>query len=138
MFQHKTLFERLRNPDASGARSLQEDHKALLASIVRNLDRILNARVGQAPAQLDYGIPQPSEIAQGYPESIGQIQKALRLCIEKYEPRLRDVQVMQIESEDTKLAVRFQVSARLATTSDQRQIRFDTMIDPSGHIEMTA
>jgi len=138
VFQHKTLFERLRKPDADSARSLQEDHNALLASIVRNLDRILNARSGQAPAQLDFGIPPPSEVAQGYPESIGQIQKAVRLCIEKYEPRLRDVQIMQIESDDHRLAVRFQVSARLATSSDQRQIRFDTMIDPSGHIEMTA
>lgn len=137
MFQHQTLFERLRRPQGGNARSLQEDHNALLASIVRNLERILNTRSGQAPAQMDFGIPPPSEIAQGYPESIGQIQKVLRQCIEKYEPRLRDVQIMQLESDDNRLVVRFQVSARLATSSDQRQIRFDTLIDPSGHIEMT-
>ncbi|MBX3474516.1 MAG: type VI secretion system baseplate subunit TssE [Planctomycetes bacterium] len=138
MFQHKTLFERLRRPDGDAARSTREDHTALLASIVRNLERILNTRSGQAPAQMDFGIPPPSEIAQGYPESIGQIQKAVRQCIEKYEPRLRDVQIMQLESDDNRLAVRFQVSGTLATATDQRQIRFDTLIDPSGHIEMTA
>ncbi len=138
MYQQRTLFERLRHPADTRAHSLQEDTRALLASILRNLDRMLNMRTGQAPAQMDFGIPPPNEIAAGYPESIGQIQKIVRQCIEKYEPRLRNVQVMQIESEDTRLVVRFQVSARLATTSDNRQVTFSTLIDPSGHIEMTA
>jgi type VI secretion system protein len=137
VFQKATLFERLRRPDQVHAHSMHEDHQSQLRSIVGNLERILNTRSGQAPAQMDFGIPPPSEIGQGYPESVVQIQRAIRVCIEKYEPRLRDVQVMRIESDDQRLVVRFQVSARLATASDQRQIRFDTLIDPSGHIEMT-
>lgn len=136
MFQDRTLFERLRNPAGKGSQTLQEDAVALLQSILRNLNRILNSRSGQAPAQLDFGIPSPSEVALAYPESIKTVQKIIRQCIERYEPRLTEVQVTQIESDDHRLAVRFQITARLATTAEQRQVSFDTLIDPAGRIEM--
>jgi type VI secretion system protein len=138
MFQKRTLFERLRNPEGTTAHTLEEDTTALTRSILRNLSRILNARAGQAPAQMDFGIPSPSEIASGYPESLTTMQKTIRQCIERYEPRLKDVQVMQIESDDLKLAVRFQVTARLATTRDSRQVSFSTLMDPSGHVNLSA
>jgi type VI secretion system protein len=138
MFQKRSLFERLNNPEGTAARTLEEDTNAQLRSILHNLSRILNARSGQAPAQLDFGIPSPSEIAQGYPESLTTMQKTIRQCIERYEPRLRDVQVMQIESDDIRLAVRFQVTARLATSKEGRQVSFDTLMDPSGHVNLNA
>ena len=138
MFQKRTLFERLKNPEGTTARTLAEDTNAQVRSILRNLARILNARVGQAPAQMDFGIPSPSEIATGYPESLATMQKTIRMCIERYEPRLKDVQVLQIESDDIRLAVRFQVSARLATSKDGRQVSFDTLMDPSGHVNLNA
>jgi type VI secretion system protein len=138
VFQKRTLFERLRNPEGTTVHTLQEDTNALLGSILQNLARILNARTGQAPAHMDYGIPSPSEIAQGYPESITTVQKNIRLCIEHYEPRLRDVRVMQVESGGPQMAVRFQITARLATSSDSRQVSFDTLLDPAGHVNLNA
>ena len=117
---------------------MEEDTNAQVRSILRNLARILNARVGQAPAQMDFGIPSPSEIAQGYPESLTTMQKTIRMSIERYEPRLKDVQVLQIESDDIRLAVRFQVSARLATSKEGRHVSFDTLMDPSGHVNLNA
>ncbi len=138
MFQKRTLFERLRNPDGTAQLTLEQDTGALLQSILRNLTRILNARSGQSPAQMDYGIPSPSEVAHAYPESVSAVQKTIRQCIERYEPRLRDVQVMQIESDDTRLAVRFQITARLATTKDGQQVSFSTRLNPAGHVNLQA
>jgi type VI secretion system protein len=136
VFQKRTLFERLSNPEGTAVYTLQEDPKALMQSILRNLARILNSRTGQAPAHMDYGIPSPSEIAQGYPESLTTMQKTIRKCIERYEPRLKDVQVLPIEGEHRSLAVRFQITARLATTKDARQVSFDTLMDPAGHVNL--
>jgi type VI secretion system protein len=136
MFQKRTLFERLRNPDGTGTYTLQEDTGAQMQSILHNLTRILNARSGQSPAQMDYGIPSPSEVAHDYPESVGAVQKRIRMSIERYEPRLRDVQVMQIESDDAQLAVRFQITARLATSKDAQQVSFSTRLDPAGHVNL--
>jgi type VI secretion system protein len=135
VFQERTLLERLRKP-AQGPQTMHEDAGALMRSILRNMNRILNSRAGQFPAQPDYGIPSPSEIAHAYPDSVKVVQRRMRECIEKYEPRLKDVQVTQIESDEQKLALRFQIAARLATTTEQRQVKFDTVIEASGHIEM--
>lgn len=138
MFQKRTLFERLRNPTELDSHTLTEDTNGLVQSILHNLMRILNARSGQAPAQMDYGIPSPSEVAQAYPESLSTVQKNIRLCIERYEPRLRDVQVMQIETDDYKLAIRFQVTARLATSKNGQQVSFSTRLNPAGHVNLQA
>jgi type VI secretion system protein len=138
VFQKRTLLERLRRPASPQTRTIEEDRGALLRSILANLARILNARTGQSPAHMDFGIPGPAEIAEGYPESITVLQKTIRLCIERYEPRLKDVQVMQIESDDHKLSVRFQVTARLATSKDGSYVSFDTLMDPSGHVNLNA
>ena len=99
MFQERTLLERLRKP-AQGPQTMHEDAGALMRSILRNMNRILNSRAGQFPAQPDYGIPSPSEIAHAYPDSVKVVQRRMRECIEKYEPRLKDVQVTQIESDE--------------------------------------
>lgn len=136
MFQKRTLFERLRDPEGTGRYTLQEDTGGQLQSILRNLTKILNARSGQSPAHQDYGIPSPSEVAHDYPESVSSVQKKIRMSIEKYEPRLRDVQVMQIESDDDRLAVRFQITARLATSKDAQQVSFSTRVDPAGHVNL--
>lgn len=138
MFQKRSLFERLRNPAGTSSHTLEEDTGALLQSILRNLTRILNAREGQCPAQPDYGIPSPSEVAQAYPDSINSVLKTIRHCIERYEPRLRDVQVIPIESDDQQLVVRFQITARLATSSRSQQVSFSTMLDPAGHVNLRA
>lgn len=138
VFQQRTLFERLRNPEAASSHTLEEDTGALLRSILGNLARILNTRSGQAPAQMDYGIASPAEVAQAYPESLSTMQKTIRMCIERYEPRLKDVQVMQIESDDNKLAVRFQITARLTTSKDGTHVSFDTLLDPAGHVNLLA
>jgi type VI secretion system protein len=138
VFQKRTLFERLRSPNELDSHTLQEDTNGLVQSILRNLTRILNARSGQAPAQMDYGIPSPSEVAHAYPESLSSVQKNIRMCIERYEPRLRDVQVMQIESDQHRLAVRFQITARLATSKSGQQVSFSTRLNPAGHVNLQA
>jgi type VI secretion system protein len=138
VFRKRTLFERLRNPGGTASYTLEEDTGALLQSVLHNLTRILNARTGQTPAQPDYGIPSPAEVARAYPDSIGSVVKDIRRCIERYEPRLRDVQVIALESVDNQLMLRFQITARLATSKDGKQISVSTVMNPAGHVDLKA
>ena len=50
----------------------------------------------------------------------------------------RDLFRIVYQSDDIRLAVRFQVSARLATSKEGRQVSFDTLMDPSGHVNLNA
>lgn len=136
MFTERTLLERLSRPKAASSRTLSEDSGELVRSVLRHLQRMLNSRQGHAPAQMDYGIPDPSEVVHNFPNAIGQVQRAIRACIEKYEPRLTAVNVMHVESEDDLFALRFQITAQLRTAKEMPYVCFDTLMDSTGRIQV--
>ena len=67
MIPESTLLERLRRAGDPRPRTLRNDRAAVIASVARNLHRVLNSRLGNAPAQLDLGIPAPSDIILAIP-----------------------------------------------------------------------
>ena len=136
MFTERTLFERLSRPRTRGARTLADNTPELVRSVLQNLQNILNARLGNAAAQPDLGMPSPAEITRGGEGSVERIIRGLRACVEKYEPRLAGVDVVQAESENDVLTLRFQVTARIASSKDETYISFDTLVDPSGRIKV--
>ncbi len=136
MINERTILERLRNPADIERRSVNVDRRALVDSVVRNLRQILNSRQGSALAQLDLGIPAPCEIVLGFPEAVGQLKRTIVAVIEKYEPRLRNVQVFYQPRETEGLVVNFIVSGRLAY--DNTQIAFETHFDSAGLIHLEA
>jgi type VI secretion system protein len=137
MFRERTLLERLTVADGGGgSRTMTEDINALMKSVLRNLQRVLNARVGNAAAQMDLGTMSPIEVALAYPDSVVDAQRKIRECIETYEPRLKDINVTWIESDEERLSLRFQISGRLATTTRHGIMSFDTVFDPSGEIQL--
>lgn len=136
MFVERTLLERLARPKTRGVRTLSENTNELTKSVMRHLTNMLNSRIGHAPAQMDYGIPEPSEVAHAFPDALGQMQRAIRMCIEKYEPRLTGVNVMHVESEDDQFTLRFQITAQLSTSKDRAPVCFDTLVDSAGRIRV--
>lgn len=136
MFQERTLLERLSRPDKLPARTLSENTHELTRSILKRLRLLLNSRQGLAPAQMDLGIPEPSEVAHSFPEAIGRMQRAMLASIEKYEPRLTAVKAMHVESEDDQFTLRFQITAQLATAKERTYVCFDTLLDASGRIQV--
>ena len=136
MFTERTLFERLSRPRTRGARTLADSTPELVRSVLHNLQNILNARLGNAAAQPDLGMPSPAEITRGGEGGVERIIRGLRACVEKYEPRLAGIDVVQVESENDLLTLRFQVTARIASSKDETYISFDTLVDPSGRIKV--
>jgi type VI secretion system protein len=133
----RTLLERLRDASRGVAsRTLREDTNELLLSILRHLQKMLNSRQGNAPAQMDYGIPDPSEVAHAVPDAIGEMQIAIKQCIEKYEPRLTNVNVIPIEDQDDVLVLRYHIRAQAVTSRERIPVSFDTMVDASGRIQV--
>ena len=136
MFQERSLLERLSKEWIGPSRTASEDIAALRSSIARNLQRIFSSRQGTAPAQMDFGVPDPTQIAAAYPDSIADMQGAIRACIEKYEPRLKDVKVSVVEDNEDILTLQYQVTGKLTTSKERVSISFDTHVDSTGHIEI--
>ncbi len=132
----KSLLERLRHPEAAAQRHGEESLQEMADSILGHLQRMLNTRKGNAPTVPDYGVPDLTDLARGFPESATTLEDALRACIEKYEPRLRDVAVRYKESPDDVLSMSFEVTGRLVTQGDEAGVWFLTRVDPEGRVDV--
>ena len=137
MSSERSILERLAKPATKGQRTLSENTHEITRSVLRNLQHILNTRLGDAPAQPDLGMPSPSEITQASPDAINLVMRNLRACIEKYEPRLSSIDIAHVEAGDEILTLRFQVTARLVVSKDGATISFDTVVNPGGHIRLS-
>ena len=137
MSSERSILERLAKPATKGQRTLNENTHEITRSVLRNLQHILNTRLGDAPAQPDLGMPSPSEITQASPDAINLVMRNLRACIEKYEPRLSGIDIAHVEAGDEILTLRFQVTARLIVSKDGTTISFDTVVNPGGHIRLS-
>jgi len=131
----RSILERLNRPRNTATRTAADNATELRRSVLRNLTSLLNTRTGSAPAQMDLGMPAPSEITHSTPNAVNMMLRNLRACIEKYEPRLRDVEITHVESPDEVLSLRFQVTARIASR-DGLTVSFDTVVNPGGHVRV--
>jgi type VI secretion system protein len=129
------LLERIRTWEKEPAKRGSEDPGKIVDSVVRHLQRILNTRQGNVPIAEDYGIPDLLDFLQTYPESVREIERALKLAIQKYEPRLQAVKVRLVPQEEDILSLRFQIVAKLSTET-RRQVLFETLIDADGKIDV--
>ena len=130
--QMLTLLERLAEPARIAQKTVRADSGAQLVSIGRNLERIFNTRVGSAQAQMDLGLPPPNELIPHWPESAADLQRAIEVCIEKYEPRLTHVRVVPLPIDVEQLQLRFRITARQKGFDDP--VRFETAMGQSGAV----
>ena len=112
---------------ATGAR--QND---TVSSGVDHLRDMLNTPQGESITVPDYGLVDFADVCHNMPEAIGSIQQSIRATILKYEPRLRNVSVRFVPSDD-QLSVRFEVVARLAD-SRRSVVRLRTAMNTGGHM----
>ncbi len=137
MLRNITLLERLnRAAREGGDRTVKEDRGAVMRSVLRNLQCILNTREGSAAAQPELGIPSPHELMCGYPTSIEVALRAVKLCLQRFEPRLTNVVVSIDQAEAERMAIGFTVSAQLAGGDRRDPVSFHTSITPDGRMRL--
>ncbi|MDI6795165.1 MAG: type VI secretion system baseplate subunit TssE [bacterium] len=136
MPRERTLLERLGNPQTNAPRTTKENTDQLAESVLTHLQKMLNTRQGHVLILSDYGIPDLSEVVHSFPDSIKQMQEAIRTSIEKYEPRLRKVRVRHVGSGEDILKLRFEITAQLVTAQEKASVWFETMVNSSGQVEI--
>lgn len=132
------MLERLRKPDPEGSRRIHVNAQRMIDSVLANLDRILNERHGNTPIQEDYGIPCISDLVHNFPDATQLMRNAIKVAIEKYEPRLRRVTVKSVPVEGDPLALNFEITAELVTEEDRQSVWFETHIDSQGKVKLSS
>src|SRR5215510_3517087 len=100
------LLSRLEATGTRATRGLDEHE-----SIVEHLRVLLNARRGNSPSSPEFGIPDFSDLVHNFPGAIQVLQRAIRETILAYEPRLKQVVVKHVPSEDP-LTLRYEITAQ--------------------------
>ena len=86
-----------------------------------------------------YGLPDLASIESSSAEARAEIGRAIRGVIERFEPRLRDLNVTLLNPEEDRSAqsLRFRVDARL-NVEPAPDVAFDTILEvASGHYLVT-
>lgn len=131
MREHR-LLDRIRILDKNPSRRVTEDPSQMIRSVQEHLQRILNTRQGNVPIADDYGIPDFTNLMNGFLESKRSVEQTIRNTILKYEPRLQSVRVSFLEQADDKLTLRFQISAQLMLRGQNDPVMFESVLDAGG------
>ncbi|MBN2243174.1 MAG: type VI secretion system baseplate subunit TssE [Acidobacteria bacterium] len=130
-----TLFERLADPERDARRTIREDPQEIADSVMRHLRKLLNSRQGHVPIRPDYGMPDFTDCAESLPATMDKVRRAIKDTIEAFEPRLRNVRITHLPSDDS-LLLHFGISGQLATGKQKISTFFSTRVAPTGSAEV--
>lgn len=128
-----SLFERIENPERAVRTSLKTDASELAESVMANLRNLLNTRRGAVPLGPDYGMPDFNDMTFQFPDAIPIIGRELKQAIQKYEPRLRNIQVSHLPDPDNPISLCYRISAELVMEGDSERLQFETILGDDGH-----
>jgi type VI secretion system lysozyme-like protein len=131
----RTVLQRIRDPESANVRwSASEDD--IRASILRHLRNMFATQVGSALACPEYGLVSMTDVVHSCPDALALVVESMRRTIERHEPRLVNVRVRQVQSEDDALRLRFDVSAQVMIRGRPAKMMFHTSIDTTRRIEV--
>ncbi|VBB46655.1 Type VI secretion system needle hub protein TssE [uncultured Desulfatiglans sp.] len=130
------LLERIRTWKASPLARAREDPMRVVESVLGHLQRILNTRQGSVPIAEDYGLPDLTDINADYPDSLTRFERAIRLTIQKYEPRLKVIRVRFVPDEEDLLSLRFQIVGKLAAEDLKDTVYFESVVESDGRVSV--
>jgi type VI secretion system lysozyme-like protein len=134
-----SLFQRLEN-DVTGThyRNADQFEAAVLESVLEDLRILLNSTAGCCETCPDFGLTDFNSISRSHKDTASEICRTLERQIRDYEPRLRNPIVRAVEDPEQPLDFIFNVEAELDLGSSRKRIRFDSILDNSGQIRVTA
>lgn len=134
MALQRTLLERIRDPEPEGQRQLRVSTRVVFDSILNNLQKMLNTTHGNCLTDEHYGLPHMTSVRSAMPHSVAGFEAAIRVSIEKNEPRLRNVRVRHTPMVDSGMELRFEISALMVDEDGRQAVRFETYADSDGRL----
>jgi type VI secretion system protein ImpF len=145
-----SLLDRLIDSESSGTAILTGyNAEQMYQAVLRDLEALLNTRQIREPALLNDPELSQSILTYGLPDFVSaeslsttqrtEIGAAIRKVVERFEPRLKEVNVTLLASdeESVKQRLRFRVAARL-NVDPSPDVTFETILEmASGHYQVT-
>jgi type VI secretion system protein len=123
------LFERLATPERNESGGAEASLAEIVESIKRHLVDLLNSHPGHSECAPELGLLDFNDATIGVLDLERNIQRAIRQCIERFEPRVRQVEVESLPRGSDPLQLRFQVHATVDLGRDQGQATIDLLLN---------
>lgn len=135
MSGYGSLFERLAGETLHRTGRNSDGH--LMASVAAHLGKMLSTRAGSVQTLPDYGLPDLNDMRLSLHDSLTQARLAIQSFIDKYEPRLSEVQVISLPDGSDQLKLTFAIAAMLEMPrGGTRQVTFTASLDGSGNVSV--
>lgn len=129
------LLERLSRAESGANDPGRTDSQIVLQSVQRHLALLLNTQQGSVSIAPDYGIPDFfSLFGLGDVEALANIERLLEQTVQKYEPRLHDVNIRVVSKDSAGLNLHLQLLAKLPVDGGDVNVSFDTVFDAGGRV----
>ncbi|EOF5384273.1 type VI secretion system baseplate subunit TssE [Salmonella enterica] len=123
-----SLFERI--TEAANPRSYQNPKEALVRSVRRNLQQILNTRSGSCYGSPELGMIDLNDDTLASSDFRREIRNTISACILHYEPRIAHAVVTAaLPDEYAPLELRFHIVATIDFSEARDVFEFDILLD---------
>ncbi|BBI53407.1 lysozyme [Vreelandella olivaria] len=123
------MFERLAAPHQPVLRKEADELVDVVESIKRHLVDLLNSHPGNSACAPELGLLDFNDATIGVLDLERNIQRAICQCIERYEPRVKRVDVESLPNHGDPLQLRFQVHATIALGRENTQATIDLLLN---------
>jgi type VI secretion system protein len=132
--KNRRLLDRIRNREENAWKGAAAGRNSgyVTESVVSHLQRLLNSRQGTTLMDKGYGMPDITDISTTYPGSVVKVELMIQNTIERYEPRLKNVEVRFSFQDTNDYSINFEISATLETENRMKQIWLESSINPKG------
>ena len=134
MTAYGSLFERL-GGEVDQRRGWSREASAQ-ASVAAHLAKMLSTRAGSVQTLPDYGLPDLNDMRLSLHDALTQAREAIEEFIERYEPRLSQVQVTALPNDGDSLRLAFSLQGWLEVEGIKRQVSFTAHLDGSGQVKV--
>lgn len=104
-----------------------------ILSVLENIKRILNTRVGSLKHLSDYGLPDLSQIYRTLPASAHLLKTQMEKTLLTYEPRVRAIDLDILPDADPGMLISYVLTCHLKKGG---LVRYGTHFEPSGRTLM--
>ncbi|CDG19882.1 conserved hypothetical protein (probable component of the SST VI cluster; lysozyme-related protein) [Xenorhabdus poinarii G6] len=122
-----SLFERIQGKSSGSSR--QSRMRALLDSIKKHLNEVLNSRPGACQSAVELGVIDLNDATATSVDFKQNIEWAIEECIRNYEPRISAVSVSAIHDDSDPLLLSFHISAEISLDEINDLVEFSIQLD---------
>ncbi|MEI8630926.1 type VI secretion system baseplate subunit TssE [Vibrio sp. PP-XX7] len=123
------FLERLEAGGKSLSMSQGPDADDVLNSIKRNVSNLLNTRVGGSQSAPDLGLIDFNDATLETLDLSVKIRLAIEHCLNRYEPRLKNVVVTSERDDSSPFSLQFRIVAEVNTSAIHGTVKLNLLLD---------